>query len=238
MSRKTVATSVNDVLQIQLQIGELKKKIAVIAQAIATGQETFENGNGQNQAIADLLREKEDILAAQAMGEPIDKARLDDVGKQLEELFVAEESKAQEMQKALDLAVSRMAGLRRKLAPAEQELNALEEDRRKLYLDYLYTQAETEGREYAKLARPLMKKAMRIIALGKIIEKSPLNESLCPIYSGHNEKFLIPGFDLEACRGAIDGDIWRLEKVNPDKFLDEVVAMIDEIKGAGIQIPE
>jgi len=237
MSREAVpAISAEDVIQIQQRIGENEEKISAINQVIATEQVVPSHENAANQTIADLSRERDDYLAAKAMGESIDDTRLDLVEKQLKELLAAEAESTQEQLARLDHAERVVAGLRRKLSPIEQDLRDLEEGHRNQYLNYLYTQAEKEGQEYKKLASSLIKKAMRIIALGKIIEHCPWEKCL-PIYSEHNERFLIPGFDLDACRGTIDGDPWRLEKVDPNTFLDAVVAMIDEIKRTGIQIP-
>lgn len=232
--RKTVSeVSAKDVLQGQGQVMAIEQSISALNQAIALEQGKIDQANAGGQVIIDLTREIEDLMAAQAIGEQIDNERLHLAKKQLAD----EKANAQQAQSSADQAVGIISGLRRKVAAADQELKASKTALNDLHLGYLYSLAETEGREYKKLADALMKKLLRLTALGKIIEKCPKNESLTPIYSGWNEKLYIPGFDLDACRGSVQGGIWCLARYDAAVIPDEVVAVKAGIEEAGIQIP-
>ncbi len=222
-----------EVLKCQKLVSDSQQLLFNLNQAATKEQEKIDHAEEASEAIVDLTREEEDLLAETAIGNNVDAAQLDLVERQMVE---AAENYG-DIQTVAARAEKAKAGLLRKIKAAELALARAKDAHRESFVEYVTTMAEKEGVEYKQLAARLMKKSERIIAIGRILEKQPCNTGLSPIYSGHNERFLIPGFDLNSCRGGVHGDIWRLMIMEPEVILDQVAAIKSEIKALGVEIP-
>lgn len=223
---------VNDLKKYYDQVAESKRLIEELNHAIAVEREKAALGNTESQVLVELLREKEDILADRAIGNDIDKKRLEILEKQIEE----EASIVKEQRQAASQAESVISGLNRKLKEAEERLDSFQKTLETVCLYYLSHEAERNGHEYAELASKLMEKAQRIIAIGKMIEKHPEANRLNPIYSGHNEGFRIPGFNLESCQGTDKDDKWVLFKTDHQAIRREIESFHKDLQSVGVQI--
>lgn len=223
---------VNDLKKYYDQVAEAKRLVEELNHAIAVEREKAALGNTESQVLAELLREKEDILADRAIGNDIDKKRLEILEKQIEE----ESSIVKEQRQAASQAESVISGLNRKLKEAEEQLDSFQKTLETVYLYYLTHEAERIGHEYAELASKLMEKAQGIIAIGKMIEKHPEANHSNPIYSGHNEGFRIPCFNLDSCRGTDKDDKWVLFRTDHQAISRGIESFHKDLRNAGVHI--
>lgn len=229
----TIKELLNEVMKCQKQVSDTQQLLADLKQAVTKEQGIIDLAQVVHRAIVDLAREGEDLLAEAAIGGTVDAAQLGLIEKQLAEAAV----NADDMQSDAARATRTRAGLLRKIEAAELALKRAIESNRAAFVEYLTALAEGEGKEYKRLATLLMAKSERICAISRILQKQPGIEGLSLISSGHNERFLIPGFNLESCRGAVHGDIWRLMITEPESIMNAVASMTSEIKGLGVDIP-
>lgn len=227
------SAKIEDVVKYQNQITDAEQLISDLNQAIAKERENVDVGNTSSQALEELNREKEDLLAELALGNEIDKGRLKDIEKRIEE----ETAKAEELRRVASQSESIISGLKRKVAVAEESLNELKSTQQTVYLYFLFSLAEKAGNEYATLAHGLTAKARRIIAIGKMIEKHPDTKGSSPIYTGHNEGFKVPAFNLKSTESTEKVDKWILSGVSQSGISGEMEAVRQEVEVLGIRIP-
>lgn len=229
----SIQALLDEVQKCQKHVSDVQQMLSDLKQADTKEQEKINQAEEDNQEMIDLAREEEDLLAEVAAGDTTNTARLELIGKQLSASSLDHSDRLLMATRAKRV----VSGLLRKIQSTELALTRAKDAFRLAFLEYLTAMAENEGKEYKRLATLLMKKSERITAIGRILERLPGDTSLHPIYSGHNEKFLVPGFNLESCRGAVQGDIWRLAIVTPESVADAVEAMKSEIKSLGVEFP-
>lgn len=129
-----------------------------------------------------------------------------------------------------------ISGLERKVAVSEEALNELKQTLQTVCLHFLISSAEKAGNEYAELANALTAKAQRIIAIGKLIERHPSAKMSNLIYTGHNEGFKIPVFNLKATESTEKIDKYILSGVSQPGISAEMEAVKHEFEALGIRI--
>lgn len=217
----------NEVIEYQEKVASIKEDINTLVHAISREEEKQQKAKEPNPVLVELKRRREDIMAEMAIGgKDGDRTEL----KKIEDRIAEEQKKADELKDAASSAGIAIMGLKRKLEAVQASLKTEEQNLEALFTQYLIAEVEKEGKEYVKLADEFAGKFKRIMALSKMIsdKKGP------SITTWAVQNFKIPGFTLNACKDAMEGDnIFDYQKVNQP---EEVESVRQSIKGLGINL--
>lgn len=203
-----------DVLRYQAQVADIESNISEFKRVIALEEEKVVQGNTDSKLLTQLHLKRSDLMADQALGKTIDKSHLDKIEAQIAE----EDARILQAKAVSSSANIIIGGLKRKINDAEQSLNTAKKYLQMVCCDYLIAEAEKTGGEFVELAAKLWEKHMRLLALGRMIEKQPDVKGL-PIATADCMKFKIPAFNLKSC---LDGNKqsrwlpWHTEEGYPD----------------------
>ena len=200
------AVSEQDVLNHQKAIDETSRKMADIKGRIEE-QEGYlrKAASGNTNTTAPLIREQEEILADLALGggkyEESDLTRIEEAIKKASE---SDQKNAAKTQALIRHVQPTIAGLRRHLADVEREANSLADLAPKIVDQFLMSEAEKVGAEYAALAEKLVSTFKRLAVLEKIlihlgVQKDSGGRQPQSIFSPHCfDEMLLPTFRLKA----------------------------------------
>jgi len=209
---------------------ELERRVDELNALITQEEAKVAQAREDNPHFAKMIREREDLLADVAAGVEIDKAKFE----KLEARIAEEEKKKKELGKAVFVAVQTIAGLRRKFEQASMELRTARENCRAVVSQFLKTEAQLAGEEYAQLARQLSEKFMQIMSLSEMLQNRNAGIN---IFGAYCADFQIPAFNLEACRSVAcksnPGLIFRYETADKTLALD---VETKRIKALGVEL--
>ncbi|MDD2468714.1 MAG: hypothetical protein PHI97_32470 [Desulfobulbus sp.] len=184
--------AIKDLLQLQTTFNELSQKIEHLEGVVDEERCNAEDGEGNNHTLAQLNKEKEDLLASVACGESSDEKRLAVISQEISK----EEELHDNHVNALITSSQKIAGLRRKIEQVEQDLAVAKQN----YLDglamFLNQELEKAGGEYVKAAGVLAGSYSKVIAVSTILEKSGAPKN---VYGPYTRTFRIPSFLLDTC---------------------------------------
>ena len=183
-----------DVKKYQDEAADIESRIEELKQAVMRENDKIALCNTGSRALADLHREREDLMADIAIGATGNKPRLAEIEAQISK----EETRISETKKVKTSAEIVINGLQRKVAEAEKALANVKETLQTVYCDFLISEAEKEGAKFVEMSGKLWEQFSRIIALGTMIENHPEAQGVS-IISGECRGFKIPSFILKSC---------------------------------------
>ena len=182
-------------LQLQAQHSEFKGKISEIEMIISDHEERIVDAQKSIPSTIEFDSKRETLLADIATGSAKEED-LKELDKQISEHKKDVLKATEEAKEITSKSTQTIAGLKRRLEPLEQQLDALE---KRLIPQvkglFLHSQAEEVGREYVAAAKQLVEKYKQLRGYDHLL--STFN-SFKKINSGRSE-IEIPLFSLEAC---------------------------------------
>ncbi len=180
-----------DVLEYQKDVTTAEEKVCELHKLITGQKDIIEQARpAETNGLDDLLKDRENLLAAIAMGKATDSDLV-----RLEEQIEARQTASDTFNQISARAMSVIAGLQRKLDEAETALNSLRSKREDIITEYFMGQAEVLGEQYVKLSLKLVEKYKELMALDEIIGYP--SRLTGPVRDG----FAIPTFKLRAFDG-------------------------------------
>lgn len=221
--------SVEDVLKYQDEAANIESHIGELNQAIAREEKKVAQVQGNPELLAALQRTREDLMADIALNVPVDQSRLAEIETQI----ASEEAGIREAKKSGASAAIVISGLQRKVDEAAQSLARVRETLQTVYCDFLISEAEKEGGEFAALSDKLWEKYSRLLALGTMIEMHPTAKGMS-IISGVSRNLRVPSFNLKSCQNGCRADGFRYT-TNPFDVNAAIDAAKRDIAALGIK---
>lgn len=225
--------SLDELLSLQSALQKCSQHVDSLGAIIAEQESLVASGRaGAVHALAQLTKEKEDLLAAVACGETGKQKRLDAVCRAITE----EEGRVSEHVKELEVLEQTSAGVRRKLEQAQFEQTRAERN----YLDglaiFLEQEMENHGAEYVKAAGELAEAFSGVIAIATIMEKCGAPKAVLGTYS---RRFEIPSFLLDSCSvRALPDKPGVLYRWNAGSIQEKIESETERLEELGISIPK
>ena len=191
----TLSPETAAVLDNQAAIVTVNAAIKKLAKALDDCETQIEDHNAAMSDLIPLQSEREDLLAAVAIGEK----KQSDVDK-LDASIAKLRDQHKDAKPALDAINQTIGGLQRRMAEATANLTKLKADRAGILRSFLTSRAEALGAEYVQAAKLLESKYMQLLATSELLSKAGRTSPL----KMHGEGLHIPNFDLESMAGAAD----------------------------------
>ncbi|EKD81731.1 MAG: hypothetical protein ACD_39C01664G0001 [uncultured bacterium] len=187
-------TPASEVIELQERCKSASEKVESLRRAILAQEEIKQKASSIVPSTQELDKSREDLLAKIALGDATAK----DLAA-FDKEYAKDMSAAREARKSSENAVSSanqtIAGLRRRLAEAEQELNTLIDQTGSARFHFLKSEIETVCDDYLELANALTEKYKRIMALEALMRTFTDNPK---IRTANYNVFKIPMFNLRA----------------------------------------
>lgn len=189
-----------------------------------------EEGQGDRRTLAQLTKEKEDLLADIACGEPANEKRLAAIELEMQQAGESHDSHVD----TLITSSQKIAGLKRKIEQVEKELAAAKTN----YLEglslYLDQELEGAGAEYAQAACTLAGLYAKVIALSAILEKCGTPRA---IFGPYTRRFELPSFLLDSCMSQdLPDKPGTLFRFNAGDIQEKIGDEIERLGSLGIDI--
>ena len=163
--------SLQDLLSIQEEMGQVEREAERIRQAIADQEQKMESAWEAVPSIDALIEKRQELLAQKEIGEKIE-ADLVTVEKELEQGKQAVKKARTRAEAIEEQADEIVAGLNRLLEAKEKRAKELRQVvQPNAVKAFLLVRLDTIGAEYAKAASTLMEKYSHLAALGNILVK-------------------------------------------------------------------
>ncbi len=225
--------TIDDLLPMQAAVTDGEQKINTLRVLIAEEEGCVTaGGQGGNDTLAKLTKEKGDLLADIACGESTDHERLESL-----DIEIAQEEERRDNQ-AKDLATStqKIAGLRRKMELAISEFTVAKRNLLDGLAIFLEQELEKAGGAYVKQAGDLAAAYSKVIAIAAILEKcgAPKN-----VFGTYTRSFKIPSFLLDTCMAHDITDMpGLLFQFNGSAVQEQLDTEIERFGRIGISIPD
>jgi hypothetical protein len=226
ISRQATATNV---LQFQSMIAGMENDLKGLMQTMASEQEKVSQGTAGSQHYADLCREREEIMADLATGVTTDQSLLAEVEAQI----TTEENRMREVRETGARSAIVVVGIQRRITTAEEAIGLKKAALRTVYCDFLITEAERVGEEFAAAAKALTDKFAQIVAIGTMIKENPEAKGR-NVLTGPWLNFKIPKFDLGSCNSSTGNFFWEAGQLNLPQTIQAVKA---DMAALGIKDP-
>lgn len=220
-------------LYLQKKQNETEQKVAVIREAIATQKKNIEQSESTCQpSISEVTQKHEEMLADVALG-IIPKNELAAVEEQLKKVAGTVAESTDKLNDILSLTQKTIAGLERKLAVAEKELDVATFAMISAEKRFLHSEAEKTGKEYARATSLLTTNFRRLLALNSIM----VAKEYPNIEADDTRRFYVPTFALHSHNGIGNHEASIVEQAAHYHFLeDDIQHEIELFAKSGIII--
>ncbi|ADW16454.1 hypothetical protein Despr_0269 [Desulfobulbus propionicus DSM 2032] len=225
--------TVEDLLPMQEAVNDGAQKIQKIEDLIAEEEERLAVAKqGNNDTLAKMIREREDLIADIACGESINQEHLDSLTLEISK----EKGLRCRLDKEIAAASEKIPGLKRKLVQAKNEVAIAERNLFDGLAIFLEQELEKAGGEYVKQAGNLAAAYSKVIALSSVIERCGARKE---VFGPYTRSFSIPSFRLDTCMAHDITDMpGMLFKFNGSDIQEKIDAEIGRLMGLGINIQE
>lgn len=233
-SRDGGTTGLEDVLAYQRDLREARDEIDHI-QSLIDGQHAILSSTEQPLSFSGELQSQREVLAAEVALGKANESLLQELDQKIIQEKQEHERAANEKRPIIDRSHQTIAGLERKMAEANQKLNALEKMSTDVYSAFLFTLAEAEAQEYLDLAEQLIHKYLRLTAIEHHLKR--VDSGLSFSSRDHQDMF-IPNLSLKACEGRGYKDApWKLFVADRARSLieDETKKFSGEMRKLGVE---
>ena len=227
-----------EVLKYQESVRRATQNVLSLEEAIANQSRILAECEECKTHLPALVEERENLMAEIAIGNG-NKA---DVAK-LDKAILTEKTRLEhhEVSSATPIfdAKSALAGLRRKLETAKQELKELEDSQPETLHRYLMSEAERLGREYVQAARMVIDKHRRLVVIEQLMTA---RNRAHVIQAGRGACLTFPLFRLQACEGLENSSYPGQLAEAPNSYRDPVAfdtakgKEMERIKALGVKI--
>lgn len=226
-----LATSLGEITLFQEKLSAAEQMVANLRELIAKQEEIILKTNEGLPSNAGIMKQREDLLAAIAVGDATE-TDLEELDRQISEKsrFAAED--LERVKNIVAPARQTIAGLQRRLDEAEETLTTLESRKGEVMRRFLESEAEKAGEEYARLAGELVEKFRQLKALNQI-----------GLSRGHRSiiqrgvRIDIPAFDLISHVPLGERKMTAAENASGGLDLEaDICAEESRIKGLGISL--
>ncbi|MGD9947667.1 MAG: hypothetical protein AB7U29_04205 [Desulfobulbus sp.] len=223
--------TIKDLLPIQATYEEAEQNLAKLEGLVAAEEAVVADLKSVgNDMLAGLIKEKGDLLAAIACGEPNDEARLEALNLEIENEEGARAARAT----SIATSTQMIAGLQRKIELATKALRVAKRN----HIDGLAVLFEQElekaAGQYVKDAGALSGAYSRVIALASILEKYGKPKQ---IFGSYTRSFQIPSFILDPCTAQETPDKpGVLHKFNGSEIQEKIDAEVERLGALGLNV--
>lgn len=195
---------------------EAERKVSAINEAIAAQEKIIEQNMSTCQvSISETVQLREEMLADIALG-IVEESELASIDEQLKKTADTVAESTGKLNDDLTLVRQTIAGLKRKLAASEKELDAVKFARTSAERRFLYAEAEKIGKNYAEAANLLAANFRRLLALNSIIE----DKNYPGIEAGDPRRIFIPTFAVDCHKCLGDREITEVEQAAQYHYLE------------------
>lgn len=199
-----------EMLAYQAEVKFLQAQKAKIVEAIDLQEETLQTANSFNDNLPELLRQKEDIQAALALGAKNQKD-LAGINAEIEKAQNNKNAHKEKHTAPAEEAKAALAGLQRKLKEISKNLFIAQGRKEPVLEMFLRSEGERIGAEYLDYANNLMERFRQLLALANLHRAVCGHES--ELAAGSEFQFLsIPALKLQAHDAARANLGWLLEQ--------------------------
>lgn len=232
LSAIDVRVTVDDLLKLQATHKDAVQRLERFQTLVGEEESSIaQNEQGNGRTLAQLTKEREDLLAAIACGESADQERLANLSREIAQ----EEALHDNHVNTLITSSQTISGLQRKIEQAQQELALA----KKNYLDglVLYLDQELDGvaEEYVQAALHLVETFSKVVSISKIMGECGAPKEVHGPYSHH---LRIPAFLLDPCMSVATAENpGLLSDTSAHGLQDKIAAEYERLKELGIEIP-
>jgi chromosome segregation ATPase len=202
-----VTIEAGGVIAHQQRLDEAQAQVDHLSALLGDHEGTARQASEVSDPLEELIRKREELLAESALGEDCTDAiaRLD---AEISEKSQAFDAEIAEREGQIQHATQTAAGLRRRLAAAQAELDRLQATTPEIMKQFLISEIETAGREYIRGAKAVMKNYLKVVALERLY-RSHTGWTKSGFMLFATEDLLLPTFRLKACEGLHQHDASR-----------------------------
>lgn len=227
-----IQISKKELLALQDKVFEIEQTLFKLNEAVATERKKVdEDERSNNQNLARLAEEKENLLADIASGDKVDDKQLALLDKQ-----IADEEALVDSYVDSTITVSQaITGLKRKIAKVEGELLLAKNNFNNAATAYLRAEIEQAGKEYAEFADKCSSSFMRVAALAELSTQLGAQINVFGPYTGRCQ---IPSFAPEVCiaheQADAPGYLFKYQRYLMNDFLKQEV---ERLQALGLKLP-
>lgn len=242
MSNENAA--LREVLKYQQDVKEAEGLIVTLQAAIANQREQIQRANSFTTNVPELLGQRENLLADIALKKK-DRQELEQLDATIavarQELAANKANAA----KVVPDAEAAIVGLERQLSVAKDSLTLLLSCKPKVVYDFLLSEAEQIGEEYAAGCMAVIAKYRNLLALDAIISSTPPFDKSKTIQTGWGVALELPLFKLktlkalgDSSRPGFEARVHEAELIKHDRSLvnAEVGRERARIIGLGVEL--
>jgi DNA repair exonuclease SbcCD ATPase subunit len=185
--------SVLEVLRYQKTLAAAEQKVDNLVEAIQKQEEVIEQTQRSLGPVPSYAQKREDLLAEIAVGKATE-SDLKKLDKEIEANLQKYEKEQDSASQITGTAQETIEGLNRKLATAKAELSVIKTKKSDVLNQFLKSEAERVGEEYATLTAKLVERFEQLVALDNMLGQS------AKLRVNGYDRFLIPIFNVKACQ--------------------------------------
>lgn len=199
-----MTVNVEHVLDHQKRLGEAQAAVDQLRGLLDEHEGNARQASEISDPLQDLMRQREELLAESALGKDCSEA-IAKLDAEIAEKGQAFDGEIADREGRVQHATQTAAGLRRRLADAQAELDRLQAMTPEVKEQFLYSEVEAACGEYMKAAKVVSEKYLSLMARERIY-RLHTGTSGRKFMTAAAEDLLLPTFRLKACEGVPQHD--------------------------------